>query len=295
MLQGTFTALITPFKDGKVDFEAIENLVEWQIQSGINGLVPCASTGEFPALSHQEQKQIIEICVKTNKGRVPIIAGASAINPDTVIELAQQAMHSGADGVMTVVPYYVKPTQEQIHDFYTYIDNFLKVPLLLYNNPSRCSITMSVETIAKLAQKKTIIGIKEADPDITRPTKLLNAISRTDFSILSGNSNSAPAFLASGGHGVISTTSNVDPVRCVALYEAWVKNDMPTFADLRQKLIDLDESLYLEPAPATIKYVLSQRRLCTEEVRRPLKAFGDQYRNRINLLLESFKLSEVNE
>ncbi|MBH1989817.1 MAG: 4-hydroxy-tetrahydrodipicolinate synthase [Alphaproteobacteria bacterium] len=293
MLSGTLTALITPFKNGNVDFEALERFVEWQIASGINGLVPCASTGEFATLSKDEQKEILKTVVRVNNGRVPVVAGASDINPYNVIDLGRQAMECGVDAVMVVAPYYVKPTQDQIHDFYTLIDDSLKCPLLLYNNPGRCAISMSIETIVKLSSRKTIIGIKEADADITRPTKFLNSINRTDFAILSGNSSSTPAFLAEGGHGTISVTSNVDPVRCVQNVNAWFDQDLKTFARLRQELIDLDEALYLEPAPATIKYALSVRGICSDEVRPPLGRFTDKHKPEINQLLSSMNLGKV--
>lgn len=293
MLKGTLTALITPFKNGNVDFEALERFVEWQITSGINGLVPCASTGEFATLSADEQKEILKTVVRVSKGRVPVVAGSSDINPYKVIELGRQAIECGADAVLVVAPYYVKPTQDQIHDFYALIDHSLKFPMLLYNNPGRCAISMSIETIVKLASRHTIIGIKEAHDDITRPSKFLNKISRADFAILSGNSSSTPAFLAEGGHGTISVTSNVDPVRCVQNVNAWFDQDLGTFAKLRQELIDLDEALYLEPAPATVKYALSVRGICSDEVRPPLGRFTDTHKPTINNLLSELKLGKV--
>lgn len=293
ILNGTLTALITPFKNGKIDFEALERLVEWQITSGINGLVPCASTGEFATLSATEQQEILKTCVRVNKRRVPIIAGTSDINPYNVIELGRQAITCGVDAIMVVAPYYVKPTQDQIHDFYALIDSALKFPLLLYNNPTRCAISMSVDTVVKLADRSTIIGIKEADPDITRPTKFLNKINRKDFSILSGNSAPTPGFLAEGGQGVISVTSNVDPIRCSKLVQAWFDKDFETFTILRQALIDLDEALYLDPAPASIKYALCQRELCSDEVRPPLGRFSDKYKPMINQLLSDLELGIV--
>lgn len=295
MLSGAFTALVTPFKNGQVDFQALEKLVEWQISSGINGLVPCGSTGEFATLSMPEQKEILKTVVRVNKGRVPIIAGASDINPYSVIDLGRQAIECGVDGILVVAPYYVKPTQDQIHDFYTLINNSLKFPLLLYNNPGRCAISMSVEIIVKLASNPTIIGIKEADPDITRPTKFLNKIDRDDFSILTGNSSSTAGFLAEGGHGVISVTSNVDPVRCSSLVKMWFDQKIDGFASLRQSLIDLDEALYLEPAPATIKYVLSQRQMCSDEVRPPLGRFTDKHKTTINGLLQRLNLGIIGD
>jgi 4-hydroxy-tetrahydrodipicolinate synthase len=295
MLRGTLTALVTPFKDNRVDFDALERLVEWQIASGIHGLVACGSTGEFATLTQQEQKEILKTCVRVNNGRVPIIAGTSDINPYTVIDLGQQAIECGVDAVMVVAPYYVKPTQDQIHAFYTLINSTIKFPLLLYNNPGRCAISMSVDTVVSLSKQPTIIGIKEADPDITRPAKLLNHIDREGFSILSGNSSSVPAFLAEGGHGVISVTSNVDPVRCSQLTSAWVQKDLDTLTTLRQALIDLDEALYLEPAPATIKYALSQRQLCSDDVRPPLGRFTDKHKLTIQQLLSRLNLGTVHE
>ena len=293
MLKGTLTALVTPFKYGKVDFEALERFVEWQIASGINGLIPCASTGEFATLSASEQKEILKTVVRVTNGRVPVVAGTSDINPYNVIELGRQAIECGVNAVMVVAPYYVKPTQDQIHDFYALIDDSLKFPVLLYNNPGRCSISMSVDTIVKLSDRSTIIGIKEADDDITRPTKFLNKINRSDFSILSGNSSSTPAFLAEGGHGTISVTSNVDPVRCVENVNAWFNQDMATFIKTRQELIDLDEALYLEPAPATVKYALSVRGIYSDEVRPPLGRFTDKHKPTINQLLLSMNLGKI--
>ncbi len=293
MLKGTLTALITPFRNGSVDFEALEQLVEWQITSGIDGLVPCASTGEFAVLSEAEQKEILKTCVRVSRGRVPVVAGASDINPNKVVQLAQQAIECGVDAVMTVVPYYIKPTQDQIHNFYSFIDNILQFPLLLYNNPARCAITMSVDVIRKLSESKTIIGIKEADSDITRPTKLLNAIDRSNFCILSGNSSSTPAFLAEGGHGVISVTSNVDPVRCSDHVRAWKALDIKMFSHIRQEIIELDEALYWDPAPASIKYALSKRGLCSDEVRAPLTRFNEAFKPNMDKLLTTLGLGKV--
>lgn len=293
-LRGAFTALITPFKGKHIDFEALEKIVEWQIASGINGLVPCGSTGEFATLSHQEQTDILKACVHVGRGRVPIIAGCSDINPYTVIELAHNAKACGVDAFMVVAPYYVKPTQEQIHDFYTLISNAVQLPLLLYNNPGRCAINMSVDTVVKLSSNSNIIGIKDADSDVTRPTMYLNRIARDDFSILSGNSSSTVGFLAQGGHGVISVTSNVDPMRVSNMVEAWFKKDFVAIDALRQALIELDNGLYIEPAPASIKYALSTRGFCEDGVRAPLSKLGEKSKLTLKAILDKLPLGDSN-
>lgn len=293
-LRGTLTALVTPFKDSKVDFEALEKLIEWQITSGVSGLVLCGSTGEFATLQPKEQADILKIGVRVARGRVPIIAGCSDINPYTVIKLANTAKECGVDAVMVVAPYYVKPMQEQIHDFYKLVCNAVELPVLLYNNPGRCAINMSVETVVQLSKISNVIGIKDADSDITRPTLYLNSIHREDFSILSGNSSSTVGFMAQGGHGVISVTSNVDPVRTSSLTQAWFDKDFASLNKLRQQLLPLDNALYLEPAPATVKYALSLRGFCTDEVRPPLSAFGKQHQDTIQTLLNDLELGRVN-
>ncbi len=284
-LRGTFTALVTPFANGKIDLLAFERLVERQIDAGISGLVPCGSTGEFASLSEEEHRQLVETCVRVTNGRVPVIAGASGINPYHVIDLGKQAMDLGADAVMVVTPYFVKPTQDQIHDFYALIDNALNAPILLYNNPSRSAINMSVSIIARLAARGNIVGIKEADADPTRATKIRAAVNDDTFGILSGNASSVLAFMAQGGDGVISTTSNVLPKECSELVAAWDAKDDVLIQKLRYPLLVLDEALYLEPAPAVIKYALSKLGLCSNEARSPLGILTQQHRPMIDGLL----------
>lgn len=287
-LHGTLTALVTPFKNGELDIPAFQNLIEAQIEAGINGLVPCGSTGEFAALSEEEHYHLVKTCVATAQGRVPVIAGASDINPHKVIHLGQQALDAGADAIMVVTPYFVKPTQDQVHDFYALIDDALSAPILLYNNPGRSATNMSIETIARLSKRKNIVGIKEADADPTRPTKIRASVEDDTFAILSGNASSVLAFMAQGGDGVISTTSNVLPRECVKLLTAWQNQDHQTIQKLRYPLLVMDEALYIEPAPATIKYVLSKLGLCTEEVRAPLTPLIQSSKTTIDHLMKDW-------
>lgn len=283
-LHGTLTALVTPFRNGALDIPAFQVLIERQIEGGIRGLVPCGSTGEFATLSREEHHQLVKICVRTTQGKVPVIAGASDINPHNVIQLGKQALDAGADAIMVVTPYFVKPTQDQVHDFYALIDDALNAPILLYNNPGRSAMNLSIETIARLAKRKNIIGIKEADADPTRATKIRAAVNNDTFTILSGNASSVLAFMAQGGDGVISTTSNVFPRECCELLNAWINKDDKTIHRLRYPLLVMDEAMYIEPAPATLKYALSKLNLCTDEVRAPLSSLTSKSKAKIDEL-----------
>lgn len=289
MLQGTYTALVTPFRNGEIDFQAFKEIIEWQIENGIDGLVVCGSTGESITLSFKEQSELLSFAVEVVNGRVPVIGGIGVVATEQAIQLGRNAIDAGVDALLVLVPYYIKPTQEQIYKFYYDVSSALNFPIILYNNPGRCGVSMSVDTVVRLSQDSNFIGIKEADSDITRPTQYRNFIDREDFSILSGNSSTVAAFLAQGGHGVISTTSNVEPALCARLTDAWIHMEMDDFQEIRDILLPLDEALYFEPVPASIKYVLSESGLlCSPEVRPPLQELSPETKERLMNVVRQF-------
>ena len=220
--RGSFTALVTPFKNGALDEKAFRDLVEWQIAEGTNGLVPVGTTGESPTLSHDEHKQVVEWCVDQAKGRVPVIAGAGSNSTEEAIELAQHAEKAGADAVLVVTPYYNKPTQEGLYQHFKAINDAIGIPIIIYNIPARSVIDMSVETMERLFELKNIAGVKDATANMVRVSQQRAAMG-ADFIQLSGEDVTALGFMAHGGHGCISVTSNVAPRLCAEFQSACLR------------------------------------------------------------------------
>lgn len=290
MFKGVFTALITPFNQGKVDYEAFDKLVEWQIESGIHGLVPCGSTGESLFLNHEEHFSLIERTVAIAARKAPVIAGASAISTDETIILARQAKTVGADGVLIVTPAYVKPGPEALYQYYKTIAETVDIPLIIYNNPGRTGSTMDQETLARLAKLPNIVGIKDSTSDLTRPT-LTNLALGNDFIQFSGEDATAAGFLAQGGQGWISVSSNIAPWLCAELYNAWEAEDLSRMATLRNALMPLMKALFVESNPVPVKYAASALGLCRNELRKPLLPANPSTETLINSLLPLLKNS----
>ena len=267
--RGSFTALVTPFKNGSVDQEAFRALVEWQIEEGTNGLVPVGTTGESPTLSHDEHKQVVEWCIGQARKRVPVIAGAGSNSTREAIELAQHAERAGADAVLVVTPYYNKPTQEGLYQHYKAINDAIGIPIIIYNIPARSVIDMSVETMARLFELKNIAGVKDATANMTRVSQQRAAMG-PDFNQLSGEDITALGFMAHGGHGCISVTSNVAPRLCTEFQAACLRGDFTTALTLQDKLAPLHINLFIETSPAPIKYALSLIGKCANTVRLPM-------------------------
>lgn len=281
MFKGSITALITPFKDGEIDWPAFENLVEWQIEQGSHGLVPCGTTGESPTLSHDEHNAIVERCVRVVKRRIPVIAGTGSNSTKEAIDLTLNAQKAGADGALIVTPYYNKPTQEGMYQHFKAIHDATKIPIVLYNIPGRCVINMSTETMARLAKLPRIIGVKDAAGDLTRPLETSRVIG-PDFCQLSGDDITAAAFLAQGGHGVISVISNIAPALCAQMQEAWIEGDMENFNRIRDLLAPLGNALFVESNPAPVKYAASVLGLCRDDVRLPLVTITENSRKAVD-------------
>ena len=289
MFQGSITALITPFKDGAVDEAAFQSFVEWQIGQGTDGLVPCGTTGESPTLSHQEHNRVVALCVEAAAGRVPVIAGAGSNATAEAISLARHARQAGADAVLVVTPYYNKPTQEGLYQHYKAIHDAVDLPIIIYNIPGRCVVDMTVETMARLAKLPNIVGVKDATADLLRPVRTRAAIG-PDFCQLSGEDGTAVAFLAQGGVGCISVTSNVAPALCAQLQDAWAAGDFATVARLRQQLATLNDVLFCETNPTPVKYAASLLGKCDGSVRLPLVAIGEANRGKVRAAMEELRL-----
>lgn len=289
MFHGSIVALLTPFRDGKVDEKAFSQLVAWQIRQGTNGIVPCGTTGKSPTLSHEEHKQVVELAVAAAKGKVPVIAGTGSNSTEEAIALTRHAKEAGADAALVVTPYYNKPTQEGLYLHYKAIAEAVKLPIIIYNIPGRCVIDMSVDTMARLAQISNIVGVKDATNDLTRPLKTRLAIG-PNFCQLSGEDATIGAFLGQGGHGCISVTANVAPKLCAQLHAAWAKGDRAKFARLRDKLMPLHEVLFVETSPVPIKYAVSKLGKCLPDARLPLAPVSAALRQRIDKVLAELGL-----
>ncbi len=267
--RGSFTALVTPFKNGSVDQQVFRDLVEWQISEGTNGLVPVGTTGESPTLSHDEHKQVVEWCVDQAKGRVPVVAGAGSNSTKEAIELARHAEQAGADAVLVVTPYYNKPTQEGMYQHYKAINDAIGIPIIIYNIPPRSVVDMSVDTMKRLYELKNIAGVKDATANIARVSQQRAALG-PEFNQLSGEDITALGYNAHGGHGCISVTSNVAPRLCSEFQAACGRGDYAAALKLQDKLSPLHQNLFIEASPAPVKYAMSLIGKCSINVRLPM-------------------------
>ena len=273
--RGSFTALVTPFKNGSVDEQAFRDLIDWQIAEGTNGLVPVGTTGESPTLSHAEHKQVVEWCIDQAKERVPVVAGAGSNSTREAVELAQHAEAAGADAVLVVTPYYNKPTQEGMYQHFKAINDAIGIPIIIYNIPPRSVIDMSVDTMARLYELKNIAGVKDATASMVRVSQQRAAMGE-GFNQLSGEDATALGFMAHGGHGCISVTSNVAPRLCAEFQGACLRGDYAAALKLQDKLMPLHQNLFVETSPAPAKYALSLLGKIADTVRLPMVTLGDK-------------------
>jgi 4-hydroxy-tetrahydrodipicolinate synthase len=273
--RGSFTALVTPFKDDAIDQKAFRDLVEWQIGEGTNGLVPVGTTGESPTLSHDEHNQVVEWCIDQARGRVPVIAGAGSNSTREAIELSQHAEKAGADAVLIVTPYYNKPTQEGLYQHYKAINDAIGIPIIIYNIPGRSVIDMSVDTMKRLYELKNIAGVKDATANMVRVSQQ-RAVLGEGFNQLSGEDATALGFMAHGGDGCISVTSNVAPRLCAEFQSACLRGDYAAALVLQDKLMPLHQNLFIETNPAPAKYALSILGKIADTVRLPMVPLGEK-------------------
>jgi 4-hydroxy-tetrahydrodipicolinate synthase len=275
--RGSFTALVTPFKNGSVDEGAFRALIDWQIAEGTNGLVPVGTTGESPTLSHEEHREVVEWCIEQARGRVPVVAGAGSNSTKEAIALAQHAEKAGADAVLVVTPYYNKPTQEGLYRHFRAVNDAIGIPIIIYNIPPRSVIDMSVDTMKRLFELPNIAGIKDATANLARVSQQRAAMG-PDFNQLSGEDATALGFNAHGGHGCISVTSNVAPRLCAEFQACCRRGDYASALAIQDKLMPLHLALFLETSPAPIKYALSLLGKCAETVRLPMVPITDKTR-----------------
>jgi 4-hydroxy-tetrahydrodipicolinate synthase len=262
-------ALITPFRNGVLNENVLQDLVEWHIEQGTHGLVPVGTTGESPALTHDEHKRVVDLVVEAVNGRIPVIAGTGSNSTAEAVDFTDHAKKAGADAALVVTPYYNKPTQAGLFAHYKAIAEAVDIPIIIYNIPGRSVIDMSVETMAKLAALPNIVGVKDATADLVRPV-LTTAACGKDFVQLTGEDGSTLAFLAQGGHGAITVTGNVAPRLCAEMQEAWQREDPKGALAIHQRLMPLHQALFIEASPAPTKYALSRLGKADAELRLPL-------------------------
>ena len=281
MFKGVFTALLTPFKNGELDEVSFRSFIDFQIESGIHGLVPVGTTGESPTVSHDEHKLAVEICIDQASKKVPIIAGTGSNNTAEAIELTNHASEKGADAALVVTPYYNKPNQEGLYAHYKAIAENSDIPIMIYNIPGRSIVDMNLETMNKLFQIKNIIGVKDATSDISRVFKYKSIIGDS-FNQLSGEDATTLAYMTYGGHGSISVTSNIAPKLCSDFMNLCLVGKFDEASKINDKLMKLHECLFLEPSPGPVKYAAEKLGLMSSELRLPLVEISKNTKDRVD-------------
>jgi 4-hydroxy-tetrahydrodipicolinate synthase len=290
MFQGSITALITPFRNGAVDETAFQSFVDCQVKQGTKALVPCGTTGESPTLSHEEHMRVVELCIEAAGRRVPVIAGTGSNSTAEAIQLTRHAKKAGADAALVVTPYYNKPTQEGLYQHFKAVHDAADLPIVIYNIPGRCVIDMSVDTMARLAKLPNIVGVKDATADLARPLATRIAIG-PKFCQLSGEDATALPFLAQGGHGCISVTSNIAPRLCADMHEAWARGDLQAAMAVNERLMPLHQALFCETSPGPVKYAASLLGFCSAETRLPLSEIAEASKERVKRALGQVRLA----
>lgn len=277
LFKGVLPALVTPFRDGAVDEDAFVRLVERQIAGGVHGLVPVGTTGETATLSHDEHRRVVELCIKTAAGRVPVVAGAGSNSTAEAIELVRHAKTVGADAALVVTPYYNRPSQEGLYAHYAAINAAVQLPVLVYNVPGRTSVDISNDTLARLAKLPNIVGIKDATGDLARASQQRLTCGE-GWTMLSGNDDSALGYMAHGGHGCISVTANVAPEQVSAFYNDALAGQWPGALQGQDRLIRLHKALFVDASPSPTKFALAHLGLCAEDARLPIVACSEAAR-----------------
>ncbi len=288
MFRDTYTALVTPFRDGAIDAPAFQRLIERQISAGISGIVPVGTTGESPTLSHEERKQIIRLAVETADRRCQVMAGTGSNSTQHAIEATREAEELGVDGALVVAPYYNKPSQEGLFRHFQKIAQSTSLPIMLYNIPARCGVDLAPDTVERLAGAcGSIIAIKEASGSVERVSELCTRLPR-EFAVLSGDDSLTLPFMAVGAVGVVSVASNLLPADVVALVQTFAAGDANRARDLHQKLFGIFKDLFLEPNPVPVKTALSWRGEMSAEVRLPLCEMTLANQDRLRATIENF-------
>ena len=289
MFKGSNVALITPFKNNKLDEENYLKLINFHLENGTNGLVPAGTTGESPTLSHDEHNRVIELCIKESKGKLPVIAGTGSNSTEEAVALTKHAEKSGADGALVVTPYYNKPTQEGLYQHYKAINDNTSLPIIIYNIPSRCVIDMSVDTMARLFELKNIAGVKDATGDLNRLDETINKLG-PEFIQLTGEDGLAFEFNKRGGVGIISVTANIAPILCSDMQKfskSKTENEFKEAERINKLLQPVHKSLFIESNPAPVKYAAKLLGLCDDEIRLPLVKIKKDTEEKVKKALSS--------
>jgi 4-hydroxy-tetrahydrodipicolinate synthase len=282
MFSGSIVALVTPFHNDMIDFMSLEKLIKWHLEYGTEGILVAGSTGEGLLLSNTERSELIRAANEIINKKIPLIAGCSSPSTVESIELAKQAEQSGADAILSVVPYYVKPTQPGIIQHFMDIHNSTKIPIIIYNNPGRCSVNASVETIINLASNTRIVALKDSDPTLSRVVKIKSQI--PNFSLLSGDDSSLLGYIANRGDGAISVMANIAPQQVAEMIRFWKAGDIKRANLLNVQLTHLSEALFVEPNPIPVKYALYVKGMIDNELRRPLTKAVDITKNAVEFV-----------
>ncbi len=285
MFQGSFVALVTPFKNGKIDEEALKNIIEFQVSNGTNGIVPCGTTGESATLSVEEHNQVVEITVQAVNGRIPVIAGSGSNSTGEAIKLTRHAKEVGANAALHITPYYNKPTQEGLYQHFKKIAGEVDIPIILYNVPSRTSVNMLPETTARLAEIKNIVGIKEATGNLQQISETIK-LCGDNFSVISGDDANTLPIMAAGGNGVISVTANIAPEKISALCKSCLEGNFSDARKLHYELLDLNNIMFIETSPVPVKTSLSLMGKITGELRLPLTPLSESSLSKLKILLK---------
>jgi len=286
MFFGSIPALITPFKEGNVDYNSFNKIIEWSISEGSHGFVPCGTTGESPTLNHEEHKKVVEECIRIVDKRVPIIAGTGSNSTHEAIEFTSHAEKSGANAALIVTPYYNKPTQEGLYKHFESISNNTSLPIIIYNIPGRSVVDMSIDTMNELSKIHNIIGVKDATNDLFRPLLTRTKIKK-DFCYLSGEDGTAIPYLAQGGHGCISVTANIAPKLCSEMQNSWRNNEIDNALKINLKLAKIHHALFVETSPGPVKFAAELLDLCSSDTRLPLVPIKESTKNLVrNSMIE---------
>jgi 4-hydroxy-tetrahydrodipicolinate synthase len=289
MLKGAITAIVTPFKNGQLDEEAYRALIERQITEGINGIVPCGTTGESPTLSHAEHKRVVETCIDQVKKRVVVIAGTGSNNTAESLDLTKHAQGAGADYALMITPYYNKPTQEGLFQHYKTVASQTKIPIVVYNVPGRTSVNLLPETMARLAALPNIVGLKDATGDLKQGAKTLE-LCGDRITVLSGDDFTTFPLLCVGGLGVISVVSNVVPADMAGMCNAFFKGDLEGARKLHYKMWPLIEAMFYETNPVPVKTAMKMLGMITGEVRQPLWTMSEANENKLRQVMQQYGL-----
>jgi 4-hydroxy-tetrahydrodipicolinate synthase len=289
MLKGAITAIVTPFKNGQLDEAAYRELIEFQIKGGIHGIVPCGTTGESATLSHAEHKRVVETCIDQVKKRVPVVAGTGSNNTAESVDLTKHAEQAGADYALMITPYYNKPTQEGLYQHYKTVASQTKIPIVVYNVPSRTSVNLLPETVARLCGIPHIVGIKEATGDLKQCAKVLE-LCGNKITVLSGDDFTVLPLLAVGGQGVISVVSNVAPGDMAGMCTAFFNGDLAAARKLHYKMWPLMEAMFIETNPTPAKTALKMMGKITGEVRQPLCPLAPQNEEKLRQVMQKYGL-----